>query len=181
MKHLILILSILLIPSLTFAQSAKADRGIGLAIRSSVNSELPSARVVPCIQYLAGNHQLELGLGLTPVLREDQQVMSGEFSYQYFPNGTTNKFNGYLITSLSYVRRGVDTFFPTDYHYLFLDGGYGFLLHAGNGIYLGTHVTGGIFTYQKRTENPSIEFLQVNLLESFEAHVTAHISLSYRF
>lgn len=110
MKHLILILSILLIPSLTFAQSTKADRGIGIAIRSSVNSELPSARVVPCIQYLAGNHQLELGLGLTPVLREDQQVMSDEFSYQYFPNGTTNKFNGYLITSLSYVRRGVDTF-----------------------------------------------------------------------
>lgn len=34
----------------------------------------------------------------------------------------------YLISSVSYVHNPRDTFYPTTYNYLFLNGGYGFQL-----------------------------------------------------
>lgn len=97
MKSILLILMIVLLPSLVRAQTTDTTGRIGFAINSSLNGEVYPIRLVPALSYLKGNSQFELGVGFHPFIRNDQRILSTEFNYKYFPNGTDKKFNMYVI------------------------------------------------------------------------------------
>lgn len=126
----------------------------GVALNTSVNGELYPMRLVPSATVLLGKHQLEAGVGFHPFIRKDQRIISGELNYKLYPNGLDDKLNAYLIGRLSYVHNKRETFYPTTYNYLFLKAGYGLTLNAAGGSYLGTNVSVGGFTFNRRSENP---------------------------
>ena len=178
MKNLALIL-ICLIPIAANAQSEHKD-GFGFALNSSMNGELYPIRVIPGATYLSGKSQFELGIGFHPIIK-DQRILSVDLNYKYFPNRTENKFNMYLITSFSYVNNKRDTYYSSTYNYLFLNGGYGFQINAFKGLYLGTNMGLGIFTYSKKSEIPYPSFATNNLFDEFGLNLAFQFNAGYRF
>ncbi len=138
MKYFIILTLISLIPFVTNAQLDDSKGRFGIALNSSVNGELYPVRIVPSLTYSKGKSQFELGLGFNPFLRKSQKLLSSEFNYKYFPNGTDKKFNTYLIARFSYMNSARDTYYPTHYNYLFLNGGYGLEIKAYKGLYIDT-------------------------------------------
>ncbi len=135
--------------------------------------------MVPTATYRTGKSQLEAGIGLHPFFRRDQRVLSGEFNYKYFPNGMDHPLSLYLIGRCSYVNNARETYYPTTYHYLFLNGGYGLVLSSNGRTYLGTNVTAGPFTYARRSENPY--FAEDGLLDEVGLNLAFQFNVGYRF
>lgn len=170
-----------MIPFVVKGQSNDSTGSLGFALNSSVNGEIYPLRLVPSISYTKGKSQLEVGVGFNISDRKFQNIVSSELNYKYFPNGTENKFNLYLITRFTYVYIARDTYYPTKYNYLFLNGGYGFEINAFKGVYLGTNISTGVFTSSKSSEIPYDSFASQKLFETFGYNVAFQINLGYRF
>ena len=179
-KHIIVIV-LCLIPLFVQAQTEESTNRFGFAINSSLNGEVYPLRIVPSLLYIKGNSQLELGYGFHPFVRVDQRINSGEFNYKFFPNGMEKKFNLYLVTQLSYLHNLRKTFYPTTYNYLFLNGGYGFQIQVSKNIYMGTNMSAGVFTYNKRSEIPYTSFSEKNLFDEAGFNLAFQFNLGYRF
>jgi hypothetical protein len=108
-----------------------------------------------------------LGFGFNLTDRKFQKLVSSELNYKFFPNGTENKFNIYLIARFSYINSARDTYYPTNYNYLFLNGGYGIEIKAYKGAYIGTNISAGIFTYSKKSDIPYEAFASQKLFDTF--------------
>ena len=181
MKHYLLLILISLIPLFTQAQTSDTTGKFGFVMNSSLNGELNPIRLVPSVTYYKGNNQFELGLGLSPFIQKEQRILSCELNYKYFPNGTANKFNMYLITRFSYIHNERNTYFPTTYNYLFLNEGYGFEINAFKGLYLGTNISIGVFTYSKNSENPYPGFAKNKLFDELGFDLATQFNVGYRF
>lgn len=181
MKRFVIAFIIGLVPLSSSAQSDSTKGQFGFALNSSMNGEVYPIRLVPSITYLKKKSQLELGFGIHPFIRKDQNIYSGEFNYKYFPNGTAKKFNMYLLGRLSYIHNPRDTFYPTTYNFLFLNGGYGFQLVPFKNAYLGTNMSVGIFTNNKKSEIPYNGFSEENLFDEFGFNLAFQFNMGYRF
>lgn len=182
MKQIFIIITVFLCISSLAQNSNHETKGrIGIALNSSTNGEVYPIRVIPSITFLKGNHQLELGVGLHPIIKKDQRILSGDFNYKYFPNGITKKFNLYFLAALSYTNGHYDRFFPVTYHHLFLNGGYGFQVTPFKNAYLGTNISMGTFTYQKRSDVPYNTFQKVEFFEKFGLNMAFQFNFGYRF
>lgn len=181
MKPYLILLIIGLAAVSGMAQSDPTEGTFGFALNSSMNGEVYHIRLVPSITYLKGNSQWELGLGIHPFIRKDQDIYSGELNYKYFPNGTDKKFNMYLISSLSYVHNPRKTYYPTTYNYLFLNGGYGFQISLSQKAYMGTNMSIGTFSYHKQSDIPYDSFTKTDLFDKFGFTLAFQFNLGYRF
>lgn len=181
MKNYIYLALIGLIPFAVKGQSNDSTASLGFALNSSVNGELYPIRIVPSVTYKKGKSQLEVGVGFNISDRKFQKIVSSELNYKYFPNGTENKFNLYLITRFAHVHSARDTYYPTQYNYLFLNGGYGFEINAFKGVYLGTNISTGVFTSSKSSEIPYESFASQKLFEDFGYNVAFQFNAGYRF
>jgi hypothetical protein len=181
MKHLLFLMLTALIPLFTQAQTSDSTGQFGFAMNSSLNGELNPIRLVPSVTYYKGGSQFELGFGFHPFSQQHERLLSCEANYKYFPNGISNKFNMYLITRFSYVNNARDTYFPATYHYLFLNGGYGFEVNAFKGAYLGTNLSAGGFTYGKDSENPYANFDKSNMFGELGFNIAFQFNVGYRF
>ena len=181
MKRFLILSCIILIPLLSHGQEKKFDGSFGFAINLGMNGEIYPIQLVPSITYLRGKGQWELGAGLHPFIHKDQRILSLELNYKYFPNGAGNKFNMYLLTRFSYLNNKLETYYPTTYNYLFLNGGYGFQINAFEGSYIGTNVSLGVFTHQKISENPYPEFASNNLFDEFGLNLAFQFNIGHRF
>jgi len=153
----------------------------GVAMNSNVSGEVPAMRLVPTASVLLDRTQLEAGVGLHPFIRTDQRVWSGELNAKFFPNGTEDKLNLYLISQLAYVYKDLETYYPTTYHYLFMLGGYGLTVTNPNGIYMGTNVTVGPYTFNRRSENPYPGFGSDEMFDEVGLALAFQFNLGYRF
>lgn len=181
MRSYIILTLISLIPFMANAQSNDSIGNFGFSVYSSVNGEPNPIRIVPSLVYIKGKNQLELGFGFNPFIRETQKLMSGEFNYKYYPNGTKNKFNMYLIARFSYINSSRETFYPTTFNYLFLNGGYGFEIIPKQHVFFGTNLSLGGFTFNKRSEIPYAAFESQNLFEEIELNLAFQFNVGYRF
>ncbi len=181
MKHYFITLIIGLTSLSAAAQPDSTGGQFGFALNSSFNGEIYPIRLVPGITYLKNKSQFELGVGVHPFIRKDQNIFSGEFNYKYFPNGTNKKFSLYLIARLSYVYNPRKTFYPTTYNYLFLNGGYGFQLVPFKNAYIGTNMSMGTFTNSKRSDIPYDSFAEKDLFEEFGFNLACQFNMGYRF
>jgi hypothetical protein len=183
MKYPIFILLTSLIPYLVNAQESDSkSKGWGFALNSSFNTEVDAIGFVPGASFYSGKNQFELGGGFYPFVLKDQRIVSGEFNYKYFPNGTNNKFNLFLIMSCAYVNQYKKTYYPATYQYLFFSGGYGMQIRLFKGAYLGTSVNIGTFTNSKRTENPYKDYIGTqDLFDKFGMNLAFQVNVGYRF
>ena len=181
MKYYIFLTLISLIPFVTNAQSSDSTGSFGFTLNSSMNGELYPIRIVPSVTYIKGKNQLELGVGFNLSDRKFQKLVSSELNYKYFPNGTENKFNMYLIARLSYINSARDTYYPTNYNYLFLNGGYGIEIKAYKGAYIGTNINTGVFTYSKKSDIPYEAFASQKLFDTFRFNLAVQFNVGYRF
>lgn len=181
MKYYIILTLISLLPFATHAQSGETRGSLGFALNSSINGELYPVRIVPSLTYIKGQNQLELGIGFNPFTRKTQKLISGELNYKHFPNGTENKFNMYLITRFSYINSARDTFYPTSYNYLFLNGGYGLEIKVYRGAYIGTNISSGMFTYSKKSDIPYEAFASQKLFDMLRFNLAFQFNVGYRF
>lgn len=170
------------IPLCGFAEDTGTSSGFGFALNSGLNGEVYPFRLVPSATYYHGKNHLELGFGFHPFIRKYQHIYSGELNYKYFPNGMENKFNMYFVGSLTYLSNRRDTYYPSTYKYLFLNGGYGFQVTVFRGVYMGTNIEIGTFTTSKNSENP-IErtYGSEDMFEEFGANIAFQFNLGYRF
>lgn len=181
MKNYIFLTLISLIPFVANAQSSDSTGSFGFAFNSSVNGELYPIRIVPGLTYIKGKNQLELGFGFNLTDRKFQKLVSSELNYKFFPNGTVNKFNIYLITRFSYINSARDTYYPTNYNYLFLNGGYGIEIKAFESVYIGTNISAGAFTYSKNSKIPYDAFTSQKLFDTFGFNLAFQFNVGYRF
>ncbi len=181
MKQFLNIMLISLIPFFSYAQNSDSTGRFGFKINSSVNGEIYPIRIVPSITYLKGKSQFELGLGIHPFIRKDQKIKSVELNYKYYPNSTSTKFTLYFITQLSYVHNKKNTYYPTSYSYLFLNGGYGLEIKLFKKAYLGTNVSAGTFTYKKDSKNPYDTNAPKELFKEFGFDLAFQFIIGYRF
>ena len=181
MKYYLFIFMTSIIPLLAQSQNSAPTEKFGFIINSSLNGELYPIRLVPGVTYIKGNNQFEIGFGLHPFFQKDQRILSDELNYKYFPNGTINIFNMYLITHFSYINNIRENHFTTRYNYLFLSGGYGFEINACKGVYFGTNIRIGTFTYNKNTENPYLNISKINLFDELGFNLAFQFNVGYRF
>lgn len=166
----------------TSADSEERGHGFGVVVGSAMNGEVLPVRLIAMGLYHHGAHQLELGVGFHPFIRKEQTILSADFNYKLFPNGRGNKLDMYLLGNLSYLNTSRETFFPTNYNYLFLHGGYGIELDGIAGSYMDTNVSFGGFTYSKKTENPAASHLdEERLFRGFGSSINLQVNVGYRF
>jgi len=183
-------LRLLLLPVIVFlgSFSIAADdpttqaSGFGVAVNSAINGQVLPFRLIATGLYYQGRNQYELGIGLHPFIRREQTIVSADFNYKLFPNGRDNKLNLYLLANLSYLNTNRDTFYPTTYHYVFLQGGYGIELNGFAGSYMDTNVSFGGFTYRKDSKNPASGYLNAEqFFKEFGSSLSFQASVGYRF
>lgn len=170
-----------LLPVTSHAEAPDGEGRFGIALNTSFNSEVHPMRLVPTATFATGKSQFEVGVGIHPFIRKEQRVLSGEFNYKYFPNTTEQTLSLYLVGRLSYVNNALETYYPTTYHYLFLNGGYGLVLSGNETTYVGTNVTAGLFTYARRSENPYPGFGEDGFFERSGLNVSSQFNMGYRF
>ena len=164
------------------AESPDDDGGrFGIALNTSLNGEVYPLRLVPTVTWTTGPTQLEAGFGFHPFIRKEQRVFSGELNAKYFPNAMDRALSPYLVGRFAYVNNALETYFPTTYHYLFLNGGYGLVISGNGKSYVGTNVTGGLFTYARRSENPYPGFDGNGLFQEVGLNLAFQFDVGYRF
>ena len=87
----------------------------------------------------------------------------------------------YLITHFSYVNNKLETYYPTTYNYLFLNGGYGFQINTFKGVYIGTNMNVGVSTHEKNSKNPYPGFTTNDLFDKFGLNLAFQFNIGYRF
>jgi hypothetical protein len=180
MKKYLFIAWLCLIPFINYSQTEDHPKGFGFALKSSFNGELDPIRFVPSVVYFKKNNQFELGVGFNPFGRDSQKQLSTEFNYKYFPNGFGKKFNMFLIVRASYVNSIGRTYYPTTYNYLFLNGGYGFEVIPFKNAFIGTNVTLGGYTYNKKSDIPYNAFESQKFFDELGMTLAFQFSIGYR-
>jgi hypothetical protein len=163
------------------AAETDGERHFGVALNTTANGEVNAMRLVPTATLSMGKNMLEAGVGFHPFIRKDQRIISGDFNYKYFPNGTGQPLSVYLIGRLSYVNNALESFYPTTYHYVFLNAGYGVMLSDNTKTYLSTNVTAGPFSYARVSENPYPTFEGDGFLDQVGVNLAFQFNLGYRF
>jgi hypothetical protein len=181
MKNYLIISIIAFLPLAITAQSAESGRRLGANINSSINGELYAFMLTPCFTYTKGKSQLEFGVGLNLNNRLEQSLWSSELNYKFYPNGMGNKFNLYFLTQFAFLNRTQHSYYPANYNYLFVNGGYGLEIKVHNKIYLGSHISVGAFSYGKTSENPHLDFSKNNMFDEIGINLTFQINVGYRF
>ncbi|WP_159038440.1 hypothetical protein [Brumimicrobium mesophilum] len=181
MKQYIIITLLGLFTFSTPVQSQDTPNGFGFAINSSLNGELDPIRIVPSIIYFNGKSQFELGMGFNPFGRQIDKLLSGEINYKYFPNGRDEKFNMFFISRITYVNNVKKTYYPTAYNYLFVHGGYGFEIIPFKNASIGTNVSLGAFTFDKKSEVPYDAFKSQIFFDEIGGSLAFQVSIGYRF
>lgn len=171
---------LVLLPATSRAEEPEGGR-FGVAVNTSFNGEVTPLRLVPSVTWSTGKSQLEAGVGVHPFIRKEQRVFSGELNAKVFPNGRDQTLSPYLIGRFSYLNNDLETFYPTTYHYLFLNAGYGLVLSGNDRSYVGTNVTGGLFTYARRSENPYPGFDRNGLFQKVGLNLAFQFNLGFRF
>lgn len=87
----------------------------------------------------------------------------------------------YLIARFSYINSTRDTYYPTTYNYLFLNAGYGFEIKIFQGVYIGTNISTGIFTYSKKSDIPYEAFASQKLFDTLKFNLAVQFNVGYRF
>ena len=177
----LLVLTLGMLSGTARADDTDAPPRFGVALNSSVNGEVYPVRLVPTATLLVDKNQLEAGVGLHPFIRRDQRVWSGELNYKRFPNGTERPLSLYLISRLSYVHLDRETYYPTTYHYLFVNGGYGLKLQGDSPVYFGTNTTIGIYTFARSSENPYPGFDSDSLFAEWGVNLAFQANIGVRF
>lgn len=180
MKQFLIITFLGWIPLISFSQSLEKENEFGFAINSSFNGEIYPIRIVPSIIYFNENNQFEIGFGFNPSNRQNQKLLSTEINYKYFPNGHSRKFNMFLITSLSYIHSKKNSFYPSNFNYLFVNGGYGFEIVPFKNAFIGTNISLGAFTYDKKSEIPYYAFKSEKLFHEIGLSLSFQFSVGYR-
>ncbi|GLR19057.1 hypothetical protein [Portibacter lacus] len=181
MKKYIILSLVLLSYSLTYAQSNKLSGRFGFGLTSSYNSELRPLRIIPSVTYKAGKSQFEAGFGFNPFILMEQKILSGDLTYKYFPNGTAKKFSLYLLTRFSYIHDQRETYYPSTYNFLFLNGGYGIEIKASKNVSLGTNMTAGVLTFSKKSEIPYEAFAEQGFFDDLGYNLALQFNIGYRF
>lgn len=183
MKRTLLVFAISLVSIMSQAQTLDTASvgSFGAALNTSFNGELYTFQVTPTLMYNKGKNQFGLGVGFNPIDRIDQTIVSGELSYKHFPNGSNNKFNLYLMTRLSLMYNKRNTYYPATYNFLLLDGGYGLQVKLFEGAYLGTNISLGTFSFNKKSENPYEGFRSMKLWDEIGLVLSSQFHLSYQF
>lgn len=181
MNRLLLLLFIGLIPANNYAQSQDTIKTLGVAINSIVNGEFYLFQFVPGVVYSIGKSQLELGIGFNPSDRQYQKLISSDFNYKYYPNGRVNKYNLYFISNASWVKRSLNSYFPTVYNYVFVNGGYGFEIKPFKKAFIGTNISIGTFTFKKKSEIPYAAYESQQFFEEFGFSLAFQFNIGYRF
>jgi hypothetical protein len=177
---------IALIGLLTFtlqAQSNETPGKFGLSLNTAFNGELPTPRIIPSVTYTKGKNQYDLGIGFQPFNLDQERLLSIELSEKHYINGMESKYNMYFISTASLVNIKRDTYYPATYNYLFLNTGYGFDVQPipNFGLYLGTNMTIGMFTYSKQTDTPNDMFQSQKMFREFGYNLTLQANIGYRF
>ena len=144
-----------------------------------MNGEVP-LRLVPTAILLVGKNQLEAGVGIHPFIHRDHRVVSVELNYKYFPNGLENAISPYLVGQLAYARDARKAYYPTTYHFMFLNGGYGLMLSGDSRTYLGTNVSIGPYARIRRSENPYPGFDSDGLVDDVGFNLAFQLNVGYR-
>jgi hypothetical protein len=181
MKKFILLTLVLFSYSLTYAQSDESSGRFGFSLNSSFNSELRPLRIVPSLTYMAGKSQFEAGFGFNPFILKERKTFSGELNYKYFPNGIKNKFNIYLLIRFSYIHDKRETYHPSTYNFLFINGGYGIEIKASKNVSLGTNISAGAFTFSKKSKIPYEAFAEQGFFGELGFNFALQFNLGYRF
>ncbi len=174
-------LLLVVLPATSHAEAPDESGRFGIALNTSFNGEVYPLRLVPTATYATGRSQFEAGVGIHPFIRKEQRVWSGEFNYKYYPNTTEQTLSPYLIGRFSYVNNALESYYPTTYHYLFLNAGYGLVLSSNGRSYVGTNVTGGLFTYARASENPYPGFDKDGLFDKVGLNLACQFNVGYRF
>lgn len=178
----ILALLLFILPYGVLAQNEGSEqRRWGFTLNSSMNGELYSLRVIPSISYGSKTHQFELGGGAAPFTASGEKLYGADANYKFYPNGNDKSFNLFLATSLSYIHRNVDSYFPTTYNYLFVSGGYGLEIKLSEHLFMGTSIGYGVYTFSKKSDIPYEAFSVKAFGSQISDHMTIQFNLGYRF
>lgn len=179
MKNYLIISTMAFLPLLNYAQSTESGGIYGANINSSINGELYAVMLTPCFTYTKGKSQLEFGVGLNLNERQEQSLWSSELNYKFYPNGMDNKFDLYFLTQFAYLNRTQHSYYPADYNYLFVNGGYGFEIKVHKKIYLGSQLSVGAFSFSRISENPYLDLS--NMFEEIGFSLAFQVNAGYRF
>lgn len=155
----------------------------GFTLNVSQDGEFSTPRIVPSLSYTNANNQVEIGLGFQ-VFGLDQEVQySLELNHKYYPNARNNKFSFYLLTHGALVHSDLNTYYPASYNYLFLSLGYGFEIkpQPQYGLYLGTNMSLGGYTYNKQSETAPEMFRRQAWFEDFGYYLSLQAAVGWRF
>ncbi|MFY0675143.1 MAG: hypothetical protein JXQ87_17240 [Bacteroidia bacterium] len=183
MKNYIIIALLGLMPFTSKAQSIDTTGRLGFSINTNYNGELTTPRIVPSVNYSKGNNQYELGLGFQPFNLDQERVLSVELSQKHYPNGMSNKYNMYFISRAALVNSKRNTFYPSTYNYIFLSEGYGFDVKPIDefGLYLGTDLNLGMFSYSKNSDTTHDSFQSQKMFREFGFHMALQANIGFRF
>lgn len=182
LMHRILLIFVFGIFSLsTLAQNKIEEGTFGLALNSNINGEFYLFQFTPSFIYTKGKNQLELGVGFNPTNRQSQKLLNADFNYRYYPNERGQKYNLFFVSNLSYLKRSINSFYPAQYNYFFLNGGYGLEVKPLEKLYLSTSVSAGTFTFNKRSETQHEAFISQDLFDEFGFVVSFQFSVGFRF
>ncbi|MGB0429851.1 MAG: hypothetical protein ACPGLV_05210 [Bacteroidia bacterium] len=183
MRNYIIIALIGLLPFASQAQSTDTPGKLGFSVNTAFNGEFATPRIIPNLSYTKGNNQYDLGIGFQPFNLEQERLLSIELSEKHYPNGLENKYNMYFLSRAAYVNIKRDTYYPSTYNYLFLNAGYGFDVNPipNFGLYLGTNMTLGVFTYSKQTDTPNDMFQSQKMFSEFGYNLALQASVGFRF
>lgn len=178
-----LVLFLFLISSLSnLAQDSLSVSKYGAKLNTSFNGELFALLVIPSISFTQQKNQLELGLILSDYKGAYQASYGGQINYKYYPNGYGNKFNLYFVGSFNYINTIKRAFYPINYNYLMLFGGYGYQQTFSKKWSLSTDFRFGGLTFSRKQESnlPSV-FQKTKMFNELKLAYELQVNLGYRF
>ncbi len=119
----------------------------------------------PSILYYQGNHQVEIGYLHSITSDPDRKIGGAMFNYKFYPNGMQNRFNMYFMANLTYLRLNKKAVWYLNknekQHQLHIMGGYGIQVNLFKGVYMGTGLNIGSYTYNRISEDDKVEDLKL--------------------
>lgn len=183
MKKLVITVILTILGFKAYPQVEAEVAPFGFALNVSQDGEISLPRFVPSLTYTRSKNQMELGLGFQPFAPDQEEVFSIEINHKYYPNGRDTQFSFYLLTHGALVHNELKTYHPTSYNYLFLSLGYGFELkpQPKYGLYLGTNMSLGGYTYNKQSETAPEMFRRQAWFEDFGYNLSLQAAVGWRF
>ncbi len=180
MKIKTLILALLLVSAFGKAQSITKNQGFGVLTGSTYSTEFPFL-LSPGVLYYFGSHQLELGLTFNPFNRYYQRSIGSSLSYKYYPNQRSTKFSLYFLTQVGYQQNDIYNYYQTTKQYLHGNAGYGFEVQGYAGLFMGTHLSFGLYSDRMVSELPTDAFHDCGFFTDWDYGVSFQFMLGYRW